>query len=1543
MAKRRLTRTILILLGLCLLAGGAVLWLERDRLLYQPISQAIVRPALEGVFRRPVQYSKMRGSLLGGIVLEDVVVPRGQTLAGPTVLEAPLVKIRYNLLKMAARPKDIIGAVYAIDLIKPKIYLEHDAKDHWNILDIFLAEGGAVPPFYAKLRVQDGQLEFVDRHGFQARPPARTFRQSASRVDGWIDFHKNPLLEFEVGGQLDQDGSGQVPARISFKGTINSSKVKFALYLKTQKLPLAGWYDYAVGIPWLSLSAGTVDLDLEFADKPHAGPLPCLIAGTISTSQAKAVLAGLPGPLSGIDGRIKLTKSDLVFDDLKARLGDVPITVNGPISGYQEYDLKVKTPDSPVSAWSSLITSLPADLLVGRFNNDLKITGPTSDPHLKGQMSCRQLDLNFLTLTDAKIAYDYQGDRWQASLASARSLGGRLKGQADLDLTGPEPDYRLTLDLKDLNLAKLSYISGAGLASGRIEFVGRGDQAAGRIELVGTKTALWGQPIDDLSGQIGLAGPVLKLTDILISQRSGRPAGNDQTGTLALSGDLDQKGDYKLTVIGKDLYLDQKLPVLSEADNQGLATFSAQVQGRLPARRAKQFDYQADLQGELQQPIILGQPFLKVQLDSRFTPQGALLKKLQFASPFSRLALWGDIPYGSDLDLNWEGRVRIEEFTGFFKKIFPFLLSDDRISGEMTGAGRLAGRWPQVRFNGQSRMRYFSFNDVVFSLIDIPSFRWQDDTFSLEEKPAAISFGQSTLALLGRIKLAGDQKEGLPAKNGQAPWLNGSCRIESGQLKEIVQQVQALYRQLSQPGRRVFPEIFLPNQPIALGPLQAFRLPPGGLKTTADGRLELYQDPPPVEPGSQNLLTDFQKIRDEVQTRKTGLASWDWSKGLAGAVQGQLVFSVFDDRMSGGLDLEIAQGQLQALDFSRLILSADFGQYQAGSRRSEPWPFFPLSVSWQATDGHLLSAKFDNLAGQIRTAGSDLIFQDFTFNAGHSQAVLAGSLPLNRTGSSYDLELKTSGDSVRILAAFFKEIAWLQGTGNIDLRLTGPWAAPRLDGRLVLRDAAFDLKTPAKSQIKNLNADISLDDGVGTIKKLNAHWQGETTLQKDNYLEVSGRLVLANLLRSDWHLDFQQVQLQDNTYYLNLPDFFSGAVTTSGLKIDGRLDASLIKPNGARTDLIRPHRPVTLLGAIYVAGGRLTIPTGQTSPLPDIGLGLDLTWGNDFRLLANNLEINQGDTPLSLTQLAFLNSLNFRLAPSDVPVTLRGSFRSPVLESRLLLSDGSFNFLGRNFNLISPARQRQFVSNRSFAETNYLVLGLKQNFLGQPAAQDIEVNMTAEAILPETINPTNGAYQKRSLLVFLSGSLDRTQIFFEQYDQLPSGRWELAARYDLAQLTQVIRLILPSYISTRLDNLASRQLLADLTSQQMQALFRQTLQPLEERLAQAVGLEEFQFDYNLGYRLSRGIFPETTAPANAQIIGITAAKRLFFDRLYVRVNLSEDLRSLKQGDIAIPQIDYQISYWLNDNLSADYTRENIKTGPNLQGYDIYSIQYRYRF
>lgn len=1514
-------RRLAYLFFLFLATGLVLVWLNRVTLLYQPIDQAMVKPALESVFQRQISYDHLAGSLIFGLRLENVLIPRGQTLPGPTILEARQVRITYNLLKLLLKPKDFIGALDQIELIEPKIYLERNLQERWNILEIFLAEGGRVPPFYARLKIKDGQLAYLDQRGFGPRPLSTPFQTEAGRVNGWIDFHKNPMLEFSVTGQAAQatDPAGKTgpPAQAEFSGTVNSRKVKFALDLKARDLPLAQWYDYAVKIPGLSITSGRADLDLKFADKPHAGPLPCLIEGTIDPAEAATALAGLPAPFKQLHGRLKLTRSDLIFSHLSGTMGALPFRLEGALAGYTDYDLKIDNPASPLTAWQVFWPDLPPDLLSGSFRNESRLTGPADQPRLTGRLSCQNLKLGWLPVKEAALSYDFQKGRWRIDLASAWAAGGLISGQGQIDTSGRQPQYSLNLDIKKLDLAKTDQTLAGGLISGRLALSVQDGQSSGQAELTGVGASILGQLFTRISGRFSLSGTDLVLDEITIRQKDS----DAKTGLIDLSGQINEKGQYQIKAVGRKFFISQTLPGWSELPSQGQATFTATIKGR-PPRKGKPDDqsYQAEVNAVLEQPVILGQPFAAVAFDGRFDQTGLDLKKMQVNSIFSRLNLRGRIPYDDDLALDWEGRIRIEEFTAFFKKLLPFLQPNDTFSGQMEGLGRLTGRWPQITFSGQSRLKYFTFNDLSFSLIDVPSWRWQDNWFDLAAKGAVIAFGKNQLTVAGRIKL-------LP--NGDSPrakdpaWLKASFKIDHGELKEIVQQGQAVYRQLALPERRVFPAIFLPDRPAVQTPIKPFQVPPPD--------------------NDQAPLEVFRVIRQQVLAEKTPLAETDWSDGLAGSVKGQLDLSGTGDQISGDLALILDQGRLKILDCSRLDLTASFGVDPAHGHKSA-WPFLPLVVDWRAVDGHLLSAKFDRLTGRIEADDRNIFVKDFNFSAGQSQAGISGTIPLtDKNAQPFDLTLKTSGESVRILAAFFKEANWLGGTGDIDLALTGSLDAPRLDGHLTLKNAAFQLATPTKSQIKNLNADLVLANNVCQVKKLNAHWQGEATLNKDNYLEVDGQVTVQKIFRPDWQLVFQGLKLRDGVYYLNLQDFFSGSVTTGQLEISGSLNQPILEPSRIKADLIRTNRPVTIAGRILINEGRLTIPTGQATPLPAIGLNIDLTWGNNFRLLANNLEINPGDSPLSLTQLALLNSLNFQLAPTNTPVNLRGSFVEPVLETELIIMNGSFNFLGRTFNLLKPARQRQFISDRTGAEENYLAFAVKENFLDKKNRQDIRVNLAAETLLPERISSSGNAYLKSSLLVFISGSVSRIKIFFEQYDQRINGRWDLAARYDLDQLPQVVRLILPSYLSNRVQDLASRRLLADLTSQQFQALFRQTLQPFEERFREAIGLEEFQFGYNFGYRLSRGLFPEIPQPGDSQTISITAAKRLFLEKLYIRVNLNEDLRSIKQGDVKIPQIDYQISYWLNDSLSVDYTRENIGSGSSLRGYDIYSLQYRYSF
>jgi hypothetical protein len=266
--------------------------------------------------------------------------------------------------------------------------------------------------------------------------------------------------------------------------------------------------------------------------------------------------------------------------------------------------------------------------------------------------------------------------------------------------------------------------------------------------------------------------------------------------------------------------------------------------------------------------------------------------------------------------------------------------------------------------------------------------------------------------------------------------------------------------------------------------------------------------------------------------------------------------------------------------------------------------------------------------------------------------------------------------------------------------------------------------------------------------------------------------------------------------------------------------------------------------------------------------------------------------------------------------------------------------------LIGPARQKQyFYQNLPLVGENHLNFkyGDFTNSSGiVKKGLLVSLKLVGETEIVRRDNLSRQlSSEKHKLLAIIEGHLNELKLNFEEYQLGAGGHFELVARYTMDDPLTIIKLLAPQLLTAFIKPGADRsQALADFSSQQIQAIFQDSLRPIEEKIETSAGLDDVRLEYDLGDRLASSLF-KTTPSEEKHRLGVSVAKSLLFDKLYLRVKYAQDLRNFVrlQGSL----LTYQIVYWLNHNYSLDYSREIDEVNQNLLYNDAFTIGANYQF
>lgn len=207
------------------------------------------------------------------------------------------------------------------------------------------------------------------------------------------------------------------------------------------------------------------------------------VGGDIVARHVSLTTPAFPERVTGLQGNFRLSQTGAQFDQVTGHVGDTQFQLQGTITGgtssaFQDFLVRVRGDAAHIVQWFPART-LPHDAVQGMLSTTVALTGPTSTPHLRGD----------LVLTEARVTIPGLAEK-PADAPAALEFEGDLTAASLLTLTRMElilPPLRLVTKGK-IQLGH-KFLIDASLATGTIslsalpEWIIKGSVEAGNLEL----------------------------------------------------------------------------------------------------------------------------------------------------------------------------------------------------------------------------------------------------------------------------------------------------------------------------------------------------------------------------------------------------------------------------------------------------------------------------------------------------------------------------------------------------------------------------------------------------------------------------------------------------------------------------------------------------------------------------------------------------------------------------------------------------------------------------------------------------------------------------------------------------------------------------------------------------------------------------------------------------------------------------------------------------------------------------------------------------
>jgi translocation and assembly module TamB len=431
-------KILLVTLVAAILVIVAVGWLLARGDLAESVRSRVVTEATRSL-GRDVTVRRLGGDPVRGVVLEGVRIATPAPLPRTSFFEAPRAVVRFDVGRLARdlfAGRGVIQSIIAIELERPYLILGRDVKGRWNYADLF--ERGeataAAPGFRGTVTVREGSLVFSDALAIRS-PLGAHF----DRITGSIDFSDAPRVRIAADA-VNTDGD--TPALLRAIGRATLGEGTFDLDVTVRGASTAFWGPYLLRLPWLVWHDGTFDGTMHLLASRWIDAIALDYRGRLVLRAGRAELLPQRTILADINGPLLVDNNGVSTDGLTMTVGSAtrrgrisPVSVRGTITHVAgvHLDLAVHSPSLNLATLQRLVFPRAAVRLEGQANGDARIVGSIASPRIEGRVDGASGRLNHQGFTNANGDFSYYGGLLIFDRVSLNAGGGHLAGHFRLD------------------------------------------------------------------------------------------------------------------------------------------------------------------------------------------------------------------------------------------------------------------------------------------------------------------------------------------------------------------------------------------------------------------------------------------------------------------------------------------------------------------------------------------------------------------------------------------------------------------------------------------------------------------------------------------------------------------------------------------------------------------------------------------------------------------------------------------------------------------------------------------------------------------------------------------------------------------------------------------------------------------------------------------------------------------------------------------------------------------------------------------------------
>jgi len=447
-SKKSFPKAILVTLILIVLITGGYFAIRSNQAKNEIKNQII--STMENAIDRGIYIGRVKNYSLKSITLSDFKVFKNRSLLDQDqIFEAEEIIVNYDLDFFSAIKREAPLSIEDIILIKPRMTLIRDSQGSFDFMEKFNLSTISLFPIKG-VNVKEGNLDYIDYQTTKENGLLTSLKQ----VNGYFYLAELPKVELSCSATREEDDSP-----ILLEGYFFTEKVDYVLDFTFKDAEIAHFQYYFVQDEILKVKKGLFDSNLRLSNDLDGIPGKVNWQGKISVKDVDLYSDFLDNlEIKQVYGSAIFNSQEISIENITATYQNSPFSLQGDLIYANKfgYNIKVKSDNFKLSDLveeAKKFLSLSADFpLEGSSNLEIEVSGSEDNFQVNGKLSTKEGNIGGYDFLNLSAGFKYDSGEIYLQEVKAEVAGGLIKGTGGVNLSKELPEYTFSFDFSRFNV-----------------------------------------------------------------------------------------------------------------------------------------------------------------------------------------------------------------------------------------------------------------------------------------------------------------------------------------------------------------------------------------------------------------------------------------------------------------------------------------------------------------------------------------------------------------------------------------------------------------------------------------------------------------------------------------------------------------------------------------------------------------------------------------------------------------------------------------------------------------------------------------------------------------------------------------------------------------------------------------------------------------------------------------------------------------------------------------------------------------------------------